>query len=166
VRNFLNRATIKHPKLVEVFKFLIIGGFSTIIDFLVMGTIMYLWQPHAHDNFFNVFMGGSYSTLVVVVATGAGFIAAVTFSYVFSILFVFSASDTEFAKSKRGFVVFAILASIGLSIHILGMYIGFDILGINEWFIKIFLTLVVLVYNFISRKKLIFRMKKEVPACV
>jgi len=154
--------TAKHPKLYEIFKFLVIGGFSTIIDFLVMGTIMYLWEPHLYSNFLRVFLGGG-STLPVVIATCAGFLAAVAFSYIFSVLFVFSACDTKFAKSKSGIFVFTLLAAVGLGIHALGMYIGFDLLGINEWFVKIFLTLVVLAYNFITRKKLLFRNKKEEP---
>ena len=33
-----------------------------------------------------------------------------------------------------------------------------------EWIIKVFLTLVVLAFNYITRKKIIFKDKKEVQA--
>ena len=38
-----------------------------------------------------------------------------------------------------------------------GMWLGYDIIGINEWVTKIIMTLVVLVYNFTTRKIFIFK---------
>ena len=53
--------------------------------------------------------------------------------------------------------MFALLSLVGLCIHLIGMFIGYDLLGINEWIIKIVLTFVVLVFNYISRKKFVFK---------
>jgi len=83
------------------------------------------------------------------------------FNYVFSILLVFNKTDTTFAKTKKGFLVFTLLSLIGLLIHTLGMAVGYGILKINEWIIKIFLTIVVLIFNYISRKTIIFNKQKE-----
>ena len=58
-----------------------------------------------------------------------------------------------------GFLLFSLLSAGGLAIHLLGMYLGYDLLHINEWIVKIILTAVVLVYNYITRKVLIFRKK-------
>ena len=40
------------------------------------------------------------------------------------------------------------------------MWLGFDVCGINEWIVKILVTFVVLVYNYLSRKFIIFTDKK------
>ena len=66
------------------------------------------------------------------------------------------------SKTVKGFAVFAGLSAIGLGIHILGMYLGYTVLGINEWIVKIFLTVVVLVYNYASKRLLLF-VRKDKP---
>lgn len=43
------------------------------------------------------------------------------------------------------------------NIHILGMYVGFDVLHINEWIVKIVLTIIVLIYNYITKRLIIFK---------
>ena len=50
--------------------------------------------------------------------------------------------------------------TIGLFINMGGMWLGYDIIGINEWITKIIMTFVVLVYNFVTRKVFIFKKDK------
>ena len=153
----------KYPKYYEIFKFLIVGGFATIIDMLAMAIILYLHNPSLYNyNFINTIIGGaSPNGLITVISTGAGFIFGLIFNYIFSILFVFNKTNTNFAKTKTGFVVFALLSSVGFIIHTLGMALGYGALKINEWIVKVVLTLVVLAFNYITRKKFIFKNKKE-----
>lgn len=153
----------KYPKYYEIFKFLIVGGFATIIDMLAMAIVLYLYSPNLYNyNFINTVIGGaSPSGIMTVIATGIGFIFGLIFNYIFSILFVFNQTNTNFAKTKTGFIVFALLSSVGFMIHTLGMALGYGILKINEWIVKVVLTLVVLVFNYITRKKIIFKNKKE-----
>jgi len=143
---FVKRQIALHPKLWEIFKFLLIGGTATLIDFAIMWVIInpVNWSP--------------------VIGTGLGFCGGLVFNYIFSIAFVFSGNgnSTERAKTTSGFIFFALLATIGLAIHTLGMWVGFSILGINEWVIKVILTFVVLVYNYLSRKFLLFKKQKPV----
>ena len=149
----------KYPKLYEIFKFLIVGGFATIIDMLSMAVILYISKPSLYEyNIINTIVGNaSPSSLMTVIATGFGFLLGLLFNYIFSIIFVFTNSNTEFAKTKKGFVAFTLLSFIGFLIHTIGMAVGYGIFNINEWIIKIILTLVVLVFNYISRKKIIFK---------
>ena len=72
-----------------------------------------------------------------------------------SCIFVFKNGKT--AQNKKGFMLFTILSLVGLGIHLIGMFIGYDLLGINEWIIKIVLTFVVLGFNYITRKKIVFK---------
>lgn len=153
----------KHPKLYEIFKFLLVGGLATVIDMLTMALVLYFSNPaHYNNNFINTLLGQSNpNSLITVVATGTGFLFGLLFNYAFSISFVFNKTNTSFAKTKKGFLSFSSLSLIGFIIHISGMALGHKIFEINEWIIKIFLTIVVLSFNYISRKKIIFNKQKE-----
>ncbi len=152
IKQFLTR----HPRLAEIMRFLIIGGGATVLDLLAMSLVLYAWQPSLYPHFYQVFYGGGEpSTAATVVGTGVGFSVGLIFNYVFSVLFVFH--DQGQSRSVKGFVLFSVLSAIGLGIHLLGMYLGYDCLHLNEWLVKIVLTLVVLVYNYLTRKLLVFK---------
>ncbi len=150
---------IQHPRLAEIIRFLIIGGGATLLDMLAMGVVLYAWQPALYPYFYQVFYGGGAPcTAATVVGTGVGFTTGLIFNYVFSILFVFHEAGRS--RSVKGFLLFAVLSLIGLGIHLLGMYLGYNCLHINEWLVKIVLTIVVLVYNYVTRKVLVFNSPK------
>lgn len=151
----------KYPRFSEILRFLIIGGIATLIDMFMMGVVLYIFDPSLYPSFFNVFYGAvnEPSTMATIVGTAVGFIFGLIFNYIFSILYVFF--DNKKGKTRSGFIIFSILSFGGLLIHILGMWIGFNILGINEWIIKIVLTIVVMIYNYLSKKIFLFN-KKEI----
>lgn len=153
----------KHPTLWEVFKFLLIGGSATVIDFLAMSLTLYLFKPKAYGGLIDVFFGSVYSPTLTatVVGTAVGFAFGLIFNYIFSLIFVFTAKDTTRARSPLGFAAFAGLSVIGLAIHVLGMYVGYDVLKINEWVVKIILTVIVMIFNYLSRKYLLFNKNKS-----
>ncbi len=157
--NLLKKFEEKNPKLYEIFKFLIVGGLATIIDMLTMALVLYIFNPSLYNhNFINTIIGKvEPSNIATIIGTGAGFIMGLIFNYIFSIIFVFNKSNTDFAKTKKGFLAFSLLSLVGFIIHTLGMALGYGVLHINEWIIKIFLTFVVLIFNYISRKKIIFK---------
>lgn len=149
----------KRELFAEIFRFLIIGGLATVIDFVVMGVVEYLFNPSLYPRFVDVFIGGiEPEAIATIVGTGVGFIVGLIFNYIFSIIFVYKTKGNS--KSAMGFILFTVLSAIGLGIHILGMWIGYDLLHINEWIVKIVLTIVVLIYNYLSRKFFIFNNKK------
>ncbi|HKL94459.1 MAG TPA: GtrA family protein [Clostridia bacterium] len=153
----------KYPTLCEFVRFLIVGGLATIIDMFVMGVVLYFFNPSIYPNFFNVFFGGGRPTTVAtIVSTGCGFICGLIFNYIFSVLFVFNEKGDS--KTVKGAVIFWVLSTVGLGLHYLGMYLGFDLLKMNEWIVKIIMTVVVLIYNYLSKKFLLFRNKKK-QAC-
>ena len=80
-------------------------------------------------------------------------------NYILSVLFVYE--DKGNSKSVKGAILFAVFSIIGMLINMGGMWLGYDVCGINEWVTKIIMTLVVLVYNYTTRKLFIF--KKEKP---
>ena len=147
-------------KLAEILRFCIVGGVATIVDFVAMGITLYIFDPSLYPNFFNVFYGGGTPTVLAsCVGTGVGFIVGLVVNYLLSVLCVFDEKGSS--KTLHGFIVFALLSAGGLAINVVGMYLFVDLAGWNEWLIKIMLTLIVLVYNYITRKLIIFRKDKK-----
>lgn len=152
----LKQFRLAHPTLCEIVRFLIVGGLATLIDMFVMGVVLYAFDPSLYPAFYNVWIGGKDpSTAATVVGTCCGFIAGLIVNYILSVIFVFDNKGKS--KTALGFVAFTALSAIGLAIHIVGMYIGYDLLKLNEWAVKIFLTVVVLVYNYISKRLILFK---------
>lgn len=153
---FIKKLNEKYPLFMEIVRFGVVGVLATVVDMAAMGVVLYLFEPSLYPHFYNVWYGGGEpSTLATVVGTGTGFVLGLIVNYFLSVLFVFSEKGKS--KSVYGFTVFAILSAIGLGIHLVGMYIGYDLLGINEWIVKIILTAIVMVYNYVSKKLLLFK---------
>lgn len=139
----------------EIARFVLAGGAATLIDMLVMGAVLYAFEPRLYPHFYNVWYGGGEpETAAAIVGTGAGFTVGLVFNYFFSVIFVFNEKGRS--KSVYGFAVFAVTSLFGLGIHLLGMYIGYDLLHIDEWIVKTALTLIVMIYNYLSKKFLLF----------
>ena len=154
---FINRPT----RLSEILRFLIVGGLATVVDFFMMGVTLYLFDSSIYPHFYNIFFGatGEPTLTAKLVGTGVGFIFGLIANYLLSIFFVFNEKGKS--KTVKGFVIFAVFSAIGLTLHEVGMYLFSDVWGMNEWVAKIILTIVVLVYNYVSRKLLIFKKVKE-----
>jgi len=158
--NKINNYLDLHKTFAEIIRFLIIGGLATIIDMLAMGLVLYLFQPEIYTSFLSIFVGQQNpNTISTIIGTGTGFIFGLVFNYIFSIIFVYE--HKGISKSIKGFYIFFMLSFIGLLIHLVGMYLGYSVLHIDEWIVKIFLTLVVLVYNYISKKTILFTKKES-----
>jgi putative flippase GtrA len=143
---FIKNQIEKHPKLYEIFKFLLIGGFCTLVEYAVMALFLYVFKPPYAET----------------IGSGVGHMIGFVFNYFLSILFVFTGKGNNLkkAKSPLGAFLFAFFTLIGIGIHILGMYLGYNLLHINEWVVKVVLTFIVLVFNYITRKVFIFKERK------
>lgn len=149
-----------HKNAGEILRFIIVGGIATLVDMFTMGVVMYLMQKSIYTGFLNVFIHApTPSTLATIIGTTVGFLVGLVVNYVLSILFVFNEKGNS--KSAKGFMVFALLSAVGLGINILGTFIGFDLLHLNQWLVKIVMVFVVLVYNYISKKLLLFKNKNK-----
>lgn len=149
-----------HKKFCEIARFVIVGGIATVIDMFVMGLVLYAFEPSLYPKFYNVWIGGGDpKTIATVIGTGTGFVVSLIFNYILSVLFVYE--DKGKSKSVKGAVLFAVLSVIGMLINMGGMWLGYDVCGINEWVTKIIMTLIVLVYNYTTRKLFIFKTVKQ-----
>jgi putative flippase GtrA len=140
---------------IQVFRYILIGGLATILDF----TIFYIAS--------NVFK------LHFLIANSISFMFGLTFNYFLSREWVFNKKSHNF---KKDFTLYVITSAMGLIINNLIMYvlIDFDILkmifdltikqssvNLIKLTAKMIATIIVLIWNFISKNYLVFR-KSEV----
>lgn len=156
ITEFLNT----HKTIAEILRFIIVGGIATIVDMFTMGVVMYFMERSIYPSFINVFINSpTPSTFATIMGTSVGFVVGLIVNYVLSILFVFNEKGNS--RTVKGFVVFTVLSVIGLIINIIGTYIGFDLLHLNQWLVKIIMIIIVLIYNYISKRLVLFKKKPE-----
>ena len=116
----------------QIFKFGIVGGIAFVIDY----SIMVICKEILH---FNVLLSAFF-----------GFTISVIYNYIASVRWVF---DVNKEKNKtKNFIIFVIFSVIGLILTELIMWFGTDILKINYLIVKIGATIIVMIFNFITRK--------------
>lgn len=153
------KKVVNKQNFLEVIRFLIIGGIATIVDYLAMGVYEYFMEPTGFDSFLDVFTRNDIKTSVVMVGTTLGFLSGLIVNYVFSITFVYEEKGNS--KTALGFAIFSILSLIGLLISNVGMWLGYDICNFNQWIVKIVMTIIVMCYNYISKRLIIFKKSGE-----
>lgn len=84
------------------------------------------------------------------ISTTVSFIVSVIFNYVASMRYVFKRKDDM--SRHREFIIFIVLSVIGLGINDLFMWLMVDFLFIDYRISKIVVTVVVAVWNFVTRK--------------
>ena len=125
---------IKDNKLlVQILKFIVVGGIATIIDFAVL----YLLKE---------FIG-----LNEILANTISFTVSVIYNYIASIKWVFDVDKDK--NEKQQFIIFIVFSIIGLGINNLILWICIDKFNIHYLIGKVFATGIVMIFNFITRKK-------------
>lgn len=118
--------------LLQIFKFIIVGGTATIIDWAVY----YVLYNFLHVN--------------PLIANILSFTVSVIYNYIASVKWVF---DVNKEKSKIKMVIeFLVFSVIGLLISELLLWLGINKLNLNAMLVKIVATAIVMVFNFVTRK--------------
>ena len=121
-------------KLIEqIMKFGIVGFLAFFIDYGLMVALTEIFSIN------------------YLVSATLSFTVSVIFNYVASMRFVFT--HKEDMSRTREFVIFIVLSVIGLGINDLCMWLGTDLLSIDYRITKIGATAIVMVWNFVTRKK-------------
>lgn len=113
----------------QLFKFGIVGGIAFLIDYAIFALL--------------TLIGINY-----LIAQIISFTISLMFNYIASVKWVF---DTK-TRTKNTTIVFILLSIIGLELNEILLYIGVDILNYHELIVKLFATVVVMIFNFITRK--------------
>lgn len=124
--------------MLQIIKFGIVGIIATIVDF---GVLVVLKELLSID---------------VLIASAVSFCVSVAVNYILSMAFVFKSKNQNKAKE---FIVFIILSVGGLCLNQFILWVGVKLTSVYYLAVKLFATVIVPVYNFITRK--IFLESKE-----
>ena len=116
----------------QLLKFGIVGGIAFLIDFFVLYFCTDILNIH------------------YLISSIISFTVSVIFNYILSVKWVFNVNNDN--SKKKNFIVFIVLSIIGLLINELIMYIMVDKFQIYYMLSKIVSTIVVMIFNFITRK--------------
>lgn len=116
----------------QILKFVVVGGTAFVIDYGVFAFLTYI---------------GIHYLLAQIVS----FSVALIFNYIASIKWVFDAKK----QTRKDIVIFIVLAVIGLGINEILLYIGVEELKWHELLAKFISSVIVMVYNFITRKLIV-----------
>ena len=137
VRSMLKKFHIKLSKkhenlLIQIFKFAIVGGIATVIDFV----FLYIFREFCH--------------FPVLVSNTLSFCISVIYNYIASVKWVFDVNKEKDAKKQ--FIIFIVFSVMGLLLNDLIMWISVDFLSIYYLLAKIIATSIVMIFNFVTRK--------------
>ena len=117
----------------QLIKFGLVGGIAFLIDYGIM-----------------VFLTEVFK-IPSLISAAISFTVSVIFNYISSVKWVFDVDKEKNSKTKE-LVVFILLSIVGLGINELIMWIMDKEFGIYYMISKIVATIVVMCYNFITRK--------------
>ena len=130
----------------ELLRFVLVGGIAFIVDI----SVLYVCKEYVLKNI----------DYTLYISTVLGFVAGIIVNYALSISFVFrEAKDANLGRRAEDKLMFIIIGLIGIGVNELGMYFGVELLAFNYLMVKIFTTTIVMFWNYLARKKLIFQLK-------
>lgn len=116
--------------LIQIFKFIIVGGIATLIDFI----LLFVFKEIVH--------------LQVIISNTLSFCISLIYNYIASVKWVFDVNREK--DPKKNFLIFLIFSIIGLAINDFIMYLLIN--KLSTFISKIIATAIVMVFNFITRK--------------
>lgn len=115
----------------QIIKFGIVGGLAFVIDY----SLLYILTEFCGIYYF-------YSSII-------SFIVSLIFNYIASMKWVFNVNKKQTLKD---IIIFITLSVIGLGINQLVMYIMVETMKVYYMISKIVATVIVMIWNFITRK--------------
>lgn len=122
--------------LVQLFRYCFVGGIAFLVDY----GLLYLLS----DKF----------GLHYLVSSSIAFIAGVVVNYIISTFWVFS--ESKYKDKRKEFAIFAIIGVIGLALTEGLMWLFTGVIGIHYMISKIITAALVLMWNFLARKIILF----------
>lgn len=126
ISNFVHSKIFK-----QLFRFGIVGFTAFLID----AGLLFILTEFCHIHY--------------LISSIISFVVSLVYNYILSIFWVF---DVQKKQTYKEVLLFIILSIIGLGLNQLIMYLGVDLLHIYYMFCKVLATIIVMIYNFITRK--------------
>ena len=121
----------------QFFRYAFVGGIATVVDWAI--------QYIATEAGLHYLLSGILS-----------FLGGLAVNFLLSKRLVFKASQARVGTTAE-FLGYAVIGAIGLGLTLLIMYFFTDILHLHYMLSKVIATLLVLFWNYIARKKLLYR---------
>jgi putative flippase GtrA len=156
----------KKERVLEILRFLLVGALATVCDYATFWLFDALLFPLLP------FVGGAWEVVFLCVSTALGFLVGLLINWALSVSFVFaSAKKNPNARSKKSFWKFTLIALIGLALTEVGVLAlvavlpDFAVFGKTvlfgtewkKWLAKAVTTCIVLTWNYLARKRFVFR---------
>lgn len=135
----------------ELFRFALVGIVASVADFLCTSL------TRAGLNATGLADMSSGTTVITVIAVTVGFAVGVVINYLLSVYMVYKSSNRSTARKWWGVLLFILLSAVGLLIGIGIEAWLYDSVGLSYILVFIIRTVIVLVWNYISRKLILFR---------
>lgn len=119
--------------IAQIMRFGVVGAIAFVIDYGLLALLTEVF-------------GVNY-----LISATVSFTVSVVFNYAASMRYVFRRK--EGMSRRREFAVFVVLSVIGLGLNNACMWAGVELLGIHYLVVKIAATFIVMVWNFVTRKK-------------
>ncbi len=147
--NFIMSFYNKHRDILwEIFRFLLVGGLATIVDWGICYIAEFLLPE--------IVVGKWH--IEKAIATTCGFVVGLIVNYILSIVFVYkNKKDEKEGKSVKDFIVFTLIGVFTLGVSYLGIFLLSDLAGLPYIFARAIMTVIGLVINYLGRKILIFK---------
>jgi len=116
----------------QILKFWLVGGIAFVIDY----GLLFIFTEVFHIDY--------------LISSVMSFSISVIFNYSVSVLLVFEVNKER--KKSRNFIIFVLLSIVGLGINLVIMFFGVEIMQWYYMLVKLFATIVVMIFNFITRK--------------
>lgn len=126
--------------LIKFFRYAFVGGIAFVVDYLFFALM-------------SIILGDSRLSLNIAVVMG--FVGGIITNFVLSKKLVFT--ENANVGNKMEFIAYTIIGIIGCLINMLLMNIAVGIMLINKYIAKVIVALIVLVYNYLARKILLYR---------
>ncbi|MBE6628807.1 MAG: GtrA family protein [Ruminococcaceae bacterium] len=134
----------------EVILYLIFGGLTTVVDWGLSFLLYHFWGEAIKAN-----------VLLIHGANVIAWAAAVLFAFITNRIWVFESQKKGFLPVLGELGSFAGGRVMTLLLQEAMFVIFFDILGINEFIVKIVAAVLVIILNYVISKLIVFRKKKE-----
>ena len=124
----------------QFLRYFVTGGLAFIVDFGVFAFSLYYFEIH------------------YLVSNLIGLMAGNVVNYLLSIGWVFSSEKRKMEKHRLlEITVFVLISLFGMGLNEFLMYLFVGVLAIQEMVSKIVAAIIVLLYNFLARKFILFK---------
>ncbi|MDD2268984.1 MAG: GtrA family protein [Eubacteriales bacterium] len=139
--------------ILEFIRYCVVGGTAFIFDTAAyIGLVELVFVPKFGREYMESYSFEHFFSITV------GFIVGLIVNYVLSMLWVFtSKKQQKQGKNARAFTIFAVIGVIGYFLKQLLMYIQLDWLFFTPWIANIIAAGIVLIWNYLARKVIIFK---------